>query len=77
MFMPRALDHRSMILICSDIWFEFGVHPGTDLVDIADSQGDVVTAVPKIVGQKLIEARQRFLDEICKIVMNDETMNDD
>lgn len=48
-------------------WFVFGEHPdGT--VDVADSEGDVLTGVSRADAERLMAARDAFVAAVCEIL---------
>lgn len=52
-------------------WFEFGYYPGTDLVDLADTKGDVFCKINRATADKLIRARDKFVDELVEVFGED------
>lgn len=49
-------------------WFEFGIHPGTDLVDVSSDDGDVLTRVPRPLAQAIIQLRRKFIDDLAELI---------
>lgn len=51
-------------------WFEFGVH-SDGRVDLADSDGDVITGVSPETATKLLQAREQYVDAMIEIFSAD------
>lgn len=58
-------------------WFIFGESDGGRIVDIATANfGDVFTSVPRHHADRLLKARDRFMDEIRAVLSEAETVYD-
>lgn len=44
-----------------NVWCQFGIHPTTGNVDIADPEGDIFTNVPKEKAEQILAARDAFI----------------
>ena len=49
-------------------WFIFGIHPGTDKVDISDSNRDVFTEMPEELAKQVIELRDEFKLKLYNLI---------
>lgn len=66
----RKLDERGPLTW--QMWFIFGVYPGTTLVDISTPSGlDVVTKIPHERAEALVNLRTKFLEEAQAIIRGD------
>lgn len=64
-YKPKYIDEETLLL---NRWFIFGQRQrGLEpLVDLSDGQGDVIIALPLEVAQRLIKARNDFVDAVLR-----------
>ena len=48
-------------------WFMFGEYPESELVDVSDLRHDIFQKVPLLTAERLVAARDEFVDEILNI----------
>lgn len=63
-FRQKYIDEETDLF---SIWYIFGEHPD-GWVDIANPAGDVFTKVPKDVAERIVAARQKFVDVLVEVL---------
>lgn len=54
------------------IWFIFGTNPDTGEADVSDQNKDIFESLPEVVAVRVVEAQEKFREELYSILCNKE-----